>query len=102
MIYVFEIHVKPGYSAEEYADAWVAASKIIQQSPGARGTRLHRSLDDPSKLIAIASWDSKDARDASANLVDDEVLAIIRGQAPFVDITVIGEFDEPEWAVDPP
>ena len=102
MIYVFEIHVKPGYSAEEYADAWVAASKIIQQSPGARGTRLHRSLDDPSKLIAIASWDSKDARDASANLVDDEVLAIIRGQAPFVDIAVIGEFDEPEWAVDPP
>ncbi len=101
MIYVFEVHVKPGYSAEQYAEAWVAASKLIQQSPGARGTRLHRSLEDPSKLIAIASWDSKETRDASSNLVDDEVLAIIKSQAPFVDITVIGEFDDPEWIVDP-
>ena len=101
MIYIFEVRVKPGYTAEQYARAWVEASRIIQRSPGALGTRLHRSLEDDSRLIAIASWDSKDARDASANLVDDEVLEIIRSQSPFVDIRVIGEFDDPEWAVDP-
>ena len=35
MIYVFEVHIKPGHTAEQYADAWVRASKIIQQAPGA-------------------------------------------------------------------
>ena len=101
MIYVFEVAVKPGYSAEAYAEAWVAASRIIQRSPGARGTRLHRSLDDPSRLIAIASWDTKENRDASAAVVDATVKDIIASQAPFVDIRVIGEFDDPDWVVDP-
>ncbi len=101
MIYVFEVAVKPGYSAEAYAEAWVAASRIIQRSPGARGTRLHRKLDDPSRLIAIASWDSRDNREASAAVVDKTVKQIIASQAPFVDIRVIGEFDDPEWVVDP-
>ena len=102
MIYVFEIRVKPGYSAEQYAAAWVAASEIIQRSPGARGTRLHRNVDDPSRLIAIASWESKADRDRSAAVDDDEVRKIIASQAPFVDIHIIGEFDDPDWVVDPP
>jgi hypothetical protein len=101
LIYVFEVTVKPGYRAESYAEAWVAASKIIQRSPGARGTRLHRSLDDPSRLIAIARWNSKQDRDASAAVVDATVKEIIASQAPFVDIRVIGEFDDPDWVVNP-
>ncbi len=64
MKYIFEVHIKPGHTAEEYADAWVRASEIIQRAPGARGTKLHRKLDDPNVLIAIASWDSKAQRDA--------------------------------------
>jgi len=102
VIYIFEIRVKPGYSAEQYARAWVEASDIIQRSPGARGTRLHRSVDDPSRLIAIASWDSKEDRDRSAAITNDAVRDIIASQAPFVDIHVIGEFDDPDWVVDPP
>ncbi len=101
MIYVFEVEVRPGYSAEEYAAAWVEASRIIQRSDGARGTRLHRSLDDANRLIAIASWDSKSDRDASAANLDETVKSIIASQAPFVDIRVIGEFDEATWSVDP-
>ena len=101
MIYIFEIAVKPGYSAEAYAEAWVAASEIIQRSPGARGTRLHRNLTDGSRLIAIASWDSKDDRERSAAVVDATVKDIIASQAPFVDITIIGEYDDPEWVVKP-
>jgi len=102
LIYIFEIRVKPGYTAEQYARAWIAASDIIQRSPGARGTRLHRSVDDPSRLIAIASWDSKADRDRSAAIVDDAAKDIIASQAPFVDIHVIGEFEDADWVVDPP
>ena len=40
MIFVFEVHVHPGYTAEAYAEAWVRASEIIQQAAGARGTRV--------------------------------------------------------------
>lgn len=29
MKFIFEVRVKPGYSAEEYAEAWVEASEII-------------------------------------------------------------------------
>lgn len=101
MHYIFEVHVKPGYTAEQYADAWVRASEIIQQAPGARGTRLHRKIDDPSVLLAIASWESKALRDEMEANSAERVRAIIATQAPFVDIKVIGEFDDAEWAVVP-
>jgi heme-degrading monooxygenase HmoA len=101
MIFVFEVRVKPGHSAEAYADAWVRASRLIQQAPGARGTRLHRRIGDPTKLLAIASWDSKAARDAMEAKPSDEVRRIIAEQAEFVDVRVIGEFEDPDWVVDP-
>ena len=102
MLYLFEVHIKAGYTAEDYADAWVRASRLIQQAPGARGTRLHRKLDDPSVLIAIAQWDSKAERDAMEGQHRQDVAAIIRSAAPFCDIRPIGEFDEAEWVVLPP
>ncbi|MCB1741711.1 MAG: antibiotic biosynthesis monooxygenase, partial [Gammaproteobacteria bacterium] len=64
MYFIFKVHVKPGHTAERYADAWVRASEIIQRAPGARGTRLHRMIGDDRTLLAVASWASKDARDA--------------------------------------
>jgi len=102
MIFVFEVHVKPGYSAERYAAAWVRASEIIQRAPGARGTRLHRKIGDPGILLAIASWESKSARDAMEGTGDDEARRIIAEQAEFVDVRLIGEFEDPEWVVEPP
>ncbi len=102
MLYVFEVHIKAGYTAEDYADAWVRASELIQQAPGARGTRLHRKLDDPSVLIAIAQWDSKAQRDAMEQQHNPEVAAIIRSAAPYCEIRPLGEFDEAEWVVMPP
>ena len=55
MIFVFEIRTQPGYSAEQYADAWLRASEIIQQAPGARGTRLHRKIgSDRTDPLAMA------------------------------------------------
>ncbi len=102
MIFVFEVHVRPGYAAEAYAEAWVRASEIIQRAPGARGTRLHRKIGDDRKLLAIASWESKAQRDAMEASPSDEVRRIISEQAEFVDVRVIGEFDDPEWVVEPP
>jgi hypothetical protein len=32
MKYIFEVHIKEGLSAEEYADAWVRASEIIHRA----------------------------------------------------------------------
>ena len=60
MFYVFSITISdPSYAPEQYAEAWVRASEYIQARPGAGGTRLHRDLNDPRRLLAIASWDRK-------------------------------------------
>ena len=101
MHFIFEVHIKPGYTPEQYADAWVRASQIIQQAPGARGTRLHRKIGDPDTLLAIATWESKAQRDAMEAEADERVGAIIAEQAQFVDVRLIGEFEDPEWVVEP-
>jgi len=101
MKYIFEVHIKEGHRAEDYADAWVRASEIIQRAPGARGTELHRKIGDPRRLIAIASWDSKAQRDAMEGRHDPTVAAIIKSAAPFCEIHPIGEFEDPEWVVRP-
>ena len=62
----------------------------------------HRgSIVEPDVLLAIASWDSKAARDAMEEAGDERVAAIIRAQAEFVDVKVVGEFEDPEWVVLP-
>ncbi|PWW39444.1 antibiotic biosynthesis monooxygenase [Idiomarina loihiensis] len=101
MKYIFQVRIKDGHRAEEYAEAWVKASQIIQQAPGARGTELHRKIGDDKTLIAIASWNSKAQRDAMEGQHNPEVADIIRRAAPFCEITPIGEFDDPEWVVLP-
>jgi heme-degrading monooxygenase HmoA len=101
MKFIFEVHIRPGHTAEEYADIWVRTSKIIQQAPGARGTYLHRKIGDPNVLVAIATWDSKAHRDAKDDKRGEAIRAILQEAAGKVDIRVIGEFEEPEWIVLP-
>ncbi|MDX1732745.1 MAG: antibiotic biosynthesis monooxygenase [Halioglobus sp.] len=101
MHYIFEIHIRPGYSADEYAQGWLAASEIIQRSPGALGTRLHRKIGDDNVLLAIATWQSKEQRDAMEGDPSAEVQAIIASQLPFIEVHFIGEYEAPEWAVVP-
>ena len=100
MHFIFEVQIKPGYTAEQYADAWVRSSKIIQKAPGACGTRLHRKIDDPNVLLAIATWESKDQRDDMEANRSKLVRDIIVEQARFVDVRAIGEFSDAEWIVD--
>jgi heme-degrading monooxygenase HmoA len=102
MKYIFEVIIKPGHTAEEYAAAWVAASAIIQRAPGAKGTELHRKMGAPNTLIAIAHWRSKAERDAMEAQQNTKVAEIIRGAAHFVTVTPLGEYEDPEWVVNPP
>jgi heme-degrading monooxygenase HmoA len=99
--FIFEVHIRPGHTAEEYAEAWVRVSRILQQAPGALGTRLHRKIGDPNVLIAIASWESKAARDAMESQRDPRAQAILREAAQYCEIRILGEFEEPEWVVEP-
>ena len=101
MFFIFEVLIKPGYKAEQYADAQVRASKIIQQAAGAQGTRLHWKIGDPNVLLAIANWETKVQRDTMDTQQVEKVRKIIQEQAEFVDIVIIGEFEEPEWQVLP-
>lgn len=101
MKFIFEVRVKPGYSVEEYAEAWVRASEVIQRTPGARGTYLHRKIGDPEHLLAIAHWDSKAARDAKDDHRDAVVHEILARHALTCEFNFIGEFEEPEWEVVP-
>lgn len=102
MKYIFQVKIKQGYTAEDYADAWVRASRIIQQATGAQGTELHRKVGDKGELLAIASWDSKAHRDAMEKQHNADVADIIKSAAPFCEIIPLGEFDDPEWVVLPP
>lgn len=97
------MRLKPGRTAEEYAAAWLRASEILQTAPGARGTRLHRKIGDPTTLLAIASWDSKALRDArEAYLQPDAAMReILDAHLDIVDFLPIGEFEEAEWVVEP-
>ena len=103
MKFVFEVRIKPGHTVEEYAASWLRASRIIQRAPGARGTQLHRKLGDPNVLLAIASWESKAARDSREQFLkpDAAMRAVLEEHLGIVDFRFIGEFDEPEWIVEP-
>ncbi len=101
MKFIFEVRVKPGYTVEQYAEAWLQASAIIQRTPGALGTRLHRKIGAPDTLLAIASWESKAHRDAKDDHRDATVRAILERHARQCEIRVLGEFEEPEWEVLP-
>ena len=103
MHYIFEVEITdPDYSAEQYADAWVRVSRYIQAAPGALGTRLHRKIGDPRRLLAIATWDSKASRDAMEANPPAEIAAILETQVPHISVRLIGEFEAPEWEVLPP
>jgi heme-degrading monooxygenase HmoA len=101
MLFIFEVHICAGHSAEEYADAWLRASRLIQQAPGALGTRLYRKMGDDRALIAIARWASKADRDAMEARQDAQIEQIIRAIAPCCRIRVLGEFEEAQWSVEP-
>ena len=104
MKYIFEVKIKPGHTAEEYAAAWKRGSEEIQKKSGARGTRLHRKIGDPNTLLAIAEWDTKEARDKAMTELensDEATQGIIHAHREFGEFVKIGEYTNAEWEVIP-
>ena len=101
MKFIFEVRMKPGFTVEEYAEGWIRASEIMQQTPGACGTYLHRKIGEPNVALAIAHWESKTARDKKDESSSKIVHEILTRHAELCEINVIGEFEEPEWHVIP-
>ena len=105
MRFVFQIRIKPSKTLDEYVEAWKQGSVIIQRMAGARGTCLHKCITDPGLLLAIAEWDSKEARDLAMqklrNDSDPITKDILGSHLEFGDFSLVGEFEEAEWSVDP-
>lgn len=62
--FVFEIAVRPGED-ESFIEHWHEGSRAIQEYPGAQGTRLHKKCGEAHSFVAIAEWESWQARQAA-------------------------------------
>lgn len=67
---LYRWRVKPGRE-EDFVRTWPQITKAIRANvPGARGSMLMRSRDNPDEFVALARWDSFEqwqaARDAAA------------------------------------
>jgi heme-degrading monooxygenase HmoA len=65
---VFVWKVQAGLE-QEFERRWRAGSEAFQTHPGARGTRLHRSMTNTSLYLGFATWESQAHRQAAAPLV---------------------------------
>jgi heme-degrading monooxygenase HmoA len=57
---------------EEFKKRWKRYSDVMQQYPGALGTKLHQSLTDSTIFIGYASWKSLEDRDAASAKMETE------------------------------
>lgn len=104
MKFIFEVRIKPGKTAEQYIQAWRNGSTIIQKGRGAQGTKLYHKTGDTNSFIAIATWESKDARDKAMKELeraDPQTKEIIEKHKEYGEINILGAFDEPPQSVDP-
>ena len=104
MKFIFQIRVKNESTIEDYVEAWKKASTVIQQKCGARGTFLHRRIGDPNILLAVAEWDSRKSRNHAMKSLrnDPAILEILDRHLEFGELSIVGEFEDPEWSVVPP
>lgn len=72
---------------KEFIRQWKWGSDIIQTYPGAKGTKLFRSIENPKILYAIAEWESKTARDLAMAEIEKLPNAdlILRGHEKYVE-----------------
>lgn len=68
--FIWKIELNPDVSEQEFIDHWREGSTILQEYPGALGTRMHPVRDEPRSFFAVAEWESQEARDAMQADVD--------------------------------
>lgn len=104
--YVFEIKVRPGED-EAFIEHWREGSKPIQEYPGARGTRLHKKRSEDHTYIAIAEWESLEARKAAMKEIKEEQTERAKrvkawgNNEDFGEVTILGELDEIDRVLPP-
>lgn len=97
--YIFQVNVRPG-EERAFELSWHNGSIPIQKMPGARGTRLHKKEGMKSIYIAIAEWDSKEARHAAMSALADPTHVLGNemrkwgSNEDFGKVTLIAEIDE--------
>ncbi|HLC70882.1 MAG TPA: antibiotic biosynthesis monooxygenase [Candidatus Nanoarchaeia archaeon] len=97
MKFIFEIKLKKGHAQKQYIDAWKKGSAIIQKSGGAQGTTLYQNRDDPTSLLAIATWKSKKERDAALKRLHSarlKIQEVIISHRKYGEIDILGNFEE--------
>lgn len=97
MKFIFKVKIKKGHTEQEYVGAWKRGSTRIQKSEGAKGTVLYRNISEPGKLLAIATWQSKVARDAAMQQLDaagSQTQEILHAHKTYGDTEIIGNFEE--------
>jgi heme-degrading monooxygenase HmoA len=89
---------------DEFRTAWREATEIIRRTrPGARGSTLLVNADDPSQVLLLALWESRDhwqaARDADSAAPEQEAVMLEIGRPE--GATVYELLDELADAVHP-
>lgn len=62
--YVWKIKLNDDVKEEDFLRFWRDSSSIIQEYPGAKGTHMHKVRGEDRTYLAIAEWESIEARDA--------------------------------------
>ena len=93
---IFEQHPREGQE-KDFIEQWQKGSDIIQTYPGARGTKLFRSVSNPKILYAMAEWESKEARMAAVEAIKERLDAemVLHGHEAYKinPTTIVGEFE---------
>ncbi len=96
-------HIPKEGEEKKFIEQWKKGSKIVQGQPGASGTKLFRSPENPKILYAMAEWESKQYRDKAIeilkNLKDAEL--ILHGHEKFVESHIVVAEGELIEKVDP-
>jgi hypothetical protein len=97
--YIWRIDFEDESKRQPFIKNWHDASEVLQEYPGARGTRLNEVVGETA-LVAIAEWESKEAR--GFMLVDSRAGESERSQrwqkfpknGEFGTVTPLAEIDE--------
>ncbi|MBI5405064.1 MAG: antibiotic biosynthesis monooxygenase [Candidatus Kerfeldbacteria bacterium] len=97
MKFIFQVKLRPGHSEHDYIEAWKNSSAIIQPSDGAEGTWLYRKIGQPDTFLAIANWESIEARDEAMKKLSEsgaEIQSVYKKHNEHGTIHIVGTFEE--------
>lgn len=105
--FIFEVKVNDGQD-DIFIEHWHKGSIPIQEMPGALGTKLHKKIGEEHTYIAIAEWESLDARKTAMKAINsgedkDRYKRVKEWGAneDFGEVKIIAEVDEIDSVLPP-